>query len=106
MKRNPKNFVILSILSFFVMLFVSLNLIPIASAAYNTENVMVGLGLCIASAAFGVSGAYGIAKTGSAAISAIVEKPETFVRSFMIVVLSEAVCIYGLLLGIFAYLNL
>ncbi|MBD3229997.1 MAG: hypothetical protein GF329_17575 [Candidatus Lokiarchaeota archaeon] len=106
MKKTPKNFVILSILSFLIMLSTLSFFIPIASAAYTVESTPVGVALCIASGMFGISGGYGIARTGSAAISALVEKPETFVKSFMIVVLSEAVTIYGLLLGIFAYLSL
>ncbi|MHA1270560.1 MAG: ATP synthase subunit C [Candidatus Helarchaeota archaeon] len=87
------------------MLVIGLNLIPVVSAAYSTDNTIVGFGLCIASGIYGLAGGYGIAKTGASAISALAEKPNTFVKSFMIVVLAEAVSIYGLLLGIFAYLN-
>ena len=46
------------------------------------------------------------AAAGSAAISALAEKPETFFRSFLIVALAEALAIYGLIMGILLWLKL
>jgi V/A-type H+-transporting ATPase subunit K len=47
-----------------------------------------------------------ISATGTAAISASVEKPETFFRSFLVVALAEALAIYGLIIGILLWLKL
>ena len=44
--------------------------------------------------------------SGTAAISAAVEKPETFFRSFLVVALAEALAIYGLIIGILLWLKL
>ena len=47
-----------------------------------------------------------ISASGSAAISAATEKPETFFRSFLVVALAEALAIYGLIIGILLWLKL
>lgn len=47
-----------------------------------------------------------ISATGTAAISALAEKPETFFRSFLIVALAEALAIYGLIMGILLWIKL
>jgi V/A-type H+-transporting ATPase subunit K len=47
-----------------------------------------------------------ISSAGSAAISALAEKPETFFRSFLVVALAEALAIYGLIMGILLWLQL
>ncbi|RJS74649.1 hypothetical protein CW712_06160 [Candidatus Bathyarchaeota archaeon] len=47
-----------------------------------------------------------IAASGSAAISAATEKPETFFKSFLVVALAEALAIYGLIIGILLWLKL
>ena len=61
-----------------------------------------GLAVGVACLAAGI----GIAASGSAAISAATEKPETFFRSFLIVALAEALAIYGLIIGILLWLKL
>ena len=54
---------------------------------------------------FGSIGAgYAVSSTGSAAIGAIAEKPETFGRALIFVGLSEGVAIYGLIIA-FIILN-
>ena len=54
---------------------------------------------------FGSIGAgYAVSTTGSAAIGAIAEKPETFGRALIFVGLSEGVAIYGLIIA-FIILN-
>ena len=47
-----------------------------------------------------------ISAVGSAAVSALAEKPETFFRSFLVVALAEALAIYGLIMGILLWLKL
>jgi V/A-type H+-transporting ATPase subunit K len=44
--------------------------------------------------------AIGMGMAGSAAIGAIVEKPDLFGKAFLFIVLIEAVAIYGLLVAI------
>ena len=99
MKRTPKNFVLLCILSFVVCTLIAIITLP-RIVAYTAEDSNVAVVLAIASAIFGGAGGIAVAMTGSAAISAITEKPEVFIRAFMVVSLAEAVAIYGLLLGI------
>jgi F0F1-type ATP synthase membrane subunit c/vacuolar-type H+-ATPase subunit K len=43
---------------------------------------------------------------GSAAVSALAEKPDTFFRSFLVVALAEVLAIYGLTIGILLWLKL
>lgn len=47
-----------------------------------------------------------ISASGTAAISALAEKPETFFRSFLVVALAEAIAIYGLIVGILLWIKL
>ena len=47
-----------------------------------------------------------ISSAGTAAISALAEKPDTFFRSFLVVALAEALAIYGLIMGILLWLKL
>ncbi|HSV49285.1 MAG TPA: ATP synthase subunit C [Candidatus Acidoferrales bacterium] len=54
----------------------------------------------------GLAAGLAISSAGSAAISALTEKPETFFRSFLIVALAEALAIYGLIMGILLWLKL
>jgi V/A-type H+-transporting ATPase subunit K len=54
----------------------------------------------------GLGAGLAISSAGSAAISALAEKPETFFRSFLIVALAEALAIYGLIMGILLWLQL
>ncbi len=70
----------------------------------NSSFIAIGAGLAMGLAAIG-SG-YAIASSGTAAISALVEKPETFFRSFLVVALAEAISIYGLIIGILLWLKI
>jgi V/A-type H+-transporting ATPase subunit K len=72
--------------------------------AYDRLGIAIGAGLAIGLAALGAG--LGISAVGSAAISAMAEKPETFFRSFLIVALSEALAIYGLIMGILLWIKL
>ena len=99
MKKTPKNFVILCMISFVLFSILAAFTVP-SVVAYTAEDSNVALGLVITAGVFGGAGGIAIAVTGSAAVSAITEKPEVFIRAFMIVSLAEAVALYGLILGI------
>lgn len=71
---------------------------------YDRMGLAIGAGLAIGLAALGAG--IGIAGAGSAAISALTEKPETFFRSFLIVALAEALAIYGLIMGILLWIKI
>ncbi len=78
--------------------------------AQQTENLLnkaliaLGAGLAVGLACLGAGIA--ISASGSAAISAATEKPETFFRSFLVVALAEALAIYGLIVAILLWLKL
>lgn len=82
---------------------------PVADET-TTQDPMATIGLAIgATLAISiptVAASYAIASAGSAAISAMAEKPETFFKSFLIVALAEALAIYGLIMGILLWLKI
>lgn len=71
---------------------------------YDRIGIAIGAGIAIGLPALGAGIA--ISSAGSAAISALAEKPDTFFRSFLIVALAEALAIYGLIMGILLWLKL
>ena len=106
MERSPKNFILLCCLNFLIWTIIAIITVPRIYAYTTPEDSNVAIILALAVAVFGATGGIAIAKTGSAAISALAEKPEVFIRAFMIVSLAEAVAIYGLLLGIMLFSGL
>ncbi len=74
------------------------------TAPYDTLGLAIGAGLAIGLSGLGAGLA--ISAAGSAAISALAEKPDTFFRSFLIVALAEALAIYGLIMGILLWLKI
>ena len=74
------------------------------TGAYDRLGIAIGAGLAIGLSGLGAGLA--ISSAGSAAISALAEKPDTFFRSFLIVALAEALAIYGLIMGILLWLKL
>jgi F0F1-type ATP synthase membrane subunit c/vacuolar-type H+-ATPase subunit K len=64
--------------------------------------ISAGLAVGLSSLAAGLA----ISSVGTAAVSALAEKPETFFRAFLIVALAEALAIYGLIMGILLWLKL
>ncbi len=74
------------------------------SGAYDRVGIALSAGLAVGLSAFAAGLA--ISAVGSAAVSALAEKPETFFRSFMVVALAEALAIYGLIIGILLWLKL
>ncbi len=74
------------------------------AGTYDRVGIAFAAALAISLPALGAGIA--ISAAGSAAISALAEKPETFFRSFLIVALAEALAIYGLIMGILLWLKL
>lgn len=71
---------------------------------YDTVAIAFAAALAIGLPALGAGMA--ISSAGTAAISALAEKPDTFFKSFLIVALAEALAIYGLIMGILLWLKL
>ena len=71
---------------------------------YDTIGLAIGAGLAIGLPA--LAAGLAISAVGSAAISALAEKPDTFFRSFLIVALAEALAIYGLIMGILLWIKI
>jgi V/A-type H+-transporting ATPase subunit K len=61
---------------------------------------MLALSSSLTTIVCGAAAAYALARSGSAAISALVEKPETFFKAFLVVTLCEAIAIYGLVISV------
>jgi V/A-type H+/Na+-transporting ATPase subunit K len=72
----------------------------------NYDRVAIAISAMLAISIPAVAAGLAISSAGSAAISALAEKPETFFRSFLIVALAEALAIYGLIMGILLWLQL
>jgi V/A-type H+/Na+-transporting ATPase subunit K len=82
---------------------VLLGAVDSAAAATGTQSsgataAYIGAGIAVAGATIGAGIA--VAYTGSAALAAISEKPETFGRALVIVGLAEGIAIYGLIVAI------
>ncbi|MBC7112956.1 MAG: hypothetical protein H5T34_02870 [Candidatus Methanomethyliales bacterium] len=67
---------------------------------------MLALSSAIAVSLCGLAAGYALAKSGSAAIAALAEKPETFFKAFLVVTLCEAVAIYGLVIAVLLWLRI
>ena len=71
---------------------------------YDKIGLAIGAGAAVGLSALGAGLA--ISAVGSAAVSALAEKPDTFFRAFLIVALAEALAIYGLIMGILLWLKI
>ena len=71
---------------------------------YDRIGIAMGAAAAVGLSALGAGLA--ISAVGSAAVSALAEKPETFFRSFLVVALAEALAIYGLIMGILLWIKL
>jgi V/A-type H+/Na+-transporting ATPase subunit K len=76
------------------------------AAAVSYDRVAIAIASMLSISIPGLAAGLAISSAGSAAISALTEKPETFFRSFLIVALAEALAIYGLIMGILLWLKL
>lgn len=72
----------------------------------SNDRVAIAISAAVAISIPSIAAGLAISSAGSAAISALAEKPETFFRSFLIVALAEALAIYGLIMGILLWLQL
>jgi V/A-type H+-transporting ATPase subunit K len=77
-----------------------------AAVPVNNDRVAIAFAAMLAISIPAVAAGLAISSAGTAAISALAEKPETFFRSFLIVALAEALAIYGLIMGILLWLKL
>lgn len=82
------------------------NSTPSTGSSGSLDRVGIAIGAALAIGLPGLGAGIAISSAGSAAISALAEKPETFFRSFLIVALAEALAIYGLIMGILLWLKL
>jgi V/A-type H+/Na+-transporting ATPase subunit K len=71
---------------------------------YDRIGIALAAGLAVGISA--IAAGYAISAVGSATVSALTEKPETFFRAFLIVALAEALAIYGLIMGILLWLKI
>ena len=69
-----------------------------ALAAGDLGNKYLAAGIAFGLAAAGAG--YGVAQAGSAAIAAVVEKPEVRTAALIFVALAEAIAIYGFVIAI------
>jgi V/A-type H+-transporting ATPase subunit K len=74
------------------------------TGSFDRAAIAIAAGLAVGLASYGAGKA--IAASGTAAISALAEKPETFFRSFLVVALAEALAIYGLIVAILLWISL
>ena len=75
-----------------------------STGPYDRVFIAIAAGTVVAISS--LSAGLAISAVGSAAVSALAEKPETFFRSFLVVALAEALAIYGLIMGILLWLKL
>ena len=71
-----------------------------AGAATHGDQRGAFIGAAIAVAASTIGAGIAVAYTGSAALAAISEKPETFGRAMVVVGLAEGIAIYGLIIAV------
>jgi V/A-type H+-transporting ATPase subunit K len=74
------------------------------NGSFDRAAIAISAGLAVGLTGLGAAKA--ISASGTAAISALAEKPETFFRSFLVVALAEAIAIYGLIVAILLWISL
>lgn len=80
----------------------SVEISSITSQDVSILAITSSLAVCVC----GISASYALARSGAAAISALVEKPETFFKAFLVVTLCEAIAIYGLVIAVLLWLKI
>ena len=78
----------------------------VATTNGSLDRAAIAIAAGLAVGLTGLGAAKAIAASGTAAISALAEKPETFFRSFLVVALAEAIAIYGLIVAILLWISL
>jgi V/A-type H+-transporting ATPase subunit K len=74
--------------------------------AINQDASILALSAAMAVSVCGIAAGYALAKSGTAAVSALTERPETFFKAFLVVTLCEAVAIYGLVIAVLLWLRI
>ncbi|XHH10613.1 MAG: ATP synthase subunit C [Candidatus Bathyarchaeia archaeon] len=77
---------------------------PVAAA--SNDRIAIAFAASLAISLPAIAAGIAISSAGTAAISALAEKPDTFFKSFLVVALAEALAIYGLIMGILLWLKL
>jgi V/A-type H+-transporting ATPase subunit K len=72
----------------------------------NYDRIAIAFAASLAIGLPALAAGIAISSAGTAAISALAEKPDTFFKSFLVVALAEALAIYGLIMGILLWLKL
>jgi len=111
MKGKHKFYLLLGsfqIILIFLVVFTSNGIISLVAAQvpdtfdyYDSATTMVlGLAVAISVSASVLGSAWALKTVGTAAISALSEREETFFKTFLVVALCEALAIYGLIIAI------
>jgi V/A-type H+-transporting ATPase subunit K len=79
---------------------------PQPATSGTFDRIAIAVSACLVVSLTGLGAAWAISSAGTAAVSALAEKPETFFRSFLVIALAEALAIYGLIMGILFWLKL
>jgi V/A-type H+-transporting ATPase subunit K len=112
-KPRNKFYLLLALYQVFLVLivFFSINgLVTFVSAQTSTHDIydfyntptagLLGIGAGLAIGLAGVGGGIAIKTVGTAVISAMLEREESFGKAFIVVALGEAIAIYGLIVAI------
>ncbi|MEJ2271561.1 MAG: ATP synthase subunit C [Candidatus Bathyarchaeota archaeon] len=67
-------------------------------------NGYIAMGIAMGMASLGAG--YAVAKTGSAAIASLTEKPELFARVLIFTGLAEGIAIYGIIISLLIWITL
>ena len=70
-----------------------------------SANIAKFYAMAIAVSVAAIASAYAVAKTGTAALASITEKPELFGRAIAFVGLAEGIAIYGLLVALLLWIT-
>ena len=76
------------------------------ATAVNYDRIAIAFAAALAIGIPAIAAGFAISSAGTAAISALAEKPDTFFKSFLVVALAEALALYGLIMGILLWLKL
>jgi len=75
-------------------------------AGEATDKGTAYLAMALATGISSIAASYAVAKTGTAALASITEKPELFGRTILYVGLAEGIAIYGVLIALLIWITL
>jgi V/A-type H+-transporting ATPase subunit K len=80
---------------------------PIAQVQTNFLDVpTLALSSALVMSVSALAAGWALARSGTAAISALAEKPEQFFKAFLVVTLCEAIAIYGVVIAVLLWLRI